>query len=109
VLTATLVSLALVFAGTWLVGGYSDTECFELYADLPELAQVDKEVRLWPPGTKCHYQLPNGTEQSRSHLPWFEWIVLALSGAAAYLVSALWHRFAKSPPPESNRQPLHYK
>jgi hypothetical protein len=67
-LTAALVVLALVFAGTWVFGRYSDISCDDAFAQ-----------RL---NTLGNQRATN---------------VLSFG------------RPGKSPPPESNRQPLHYK
>jgi hypothetical protein len=112
-LTATLAVLALVFAATWVFGQYSDTACIDVFHDLPEGSAFHDEPGLWPPGGQCSYELPSGATTTRNRgVPWFEWIVLAVFGGLAWLISAGWHRLRrrrKSPPSDSNRQPLHYK
>jgi hypothetical protein len=105
--------LTLSFAGTWVFGQYSDVACIDAFRKVPEGSSIQDKPGLWPPGGTCKYELPNGSTVSRSRgLPWFEWIFLALCAGVAWLISAVWHglrRRCKSPPPESNRQPLHYK
>jgi hypothetical protein len=107
--TIALGLIALVFVGTWLYGDpYSDDAC--LNARPPERSTFHAEAALWPPGGRCVIELPNeGERVEAGPVPWTEWTVLALGAAAALLASGAWHRFIRSPPPESNRQPLHYK
>jgi hypothetical protein len=80
---------------------------------MPELTNYDYQVSLWPPGGDCVYELPDGTEVTRDkEVPWFTWGFLGVCAGVAWLLSALWHRIRpgpKSPPSDSNRQPLHYK
>ena len=103
--------LALAFLGTWAYGGYSDTECtLEIPRGIPESAAVHEEAGLWPPGARCVFELPSGNERVEpGPVPWAEWTLLAVCAGAVLLVARLWARFVESPPPESNRQPLHYK
>lgn len=67
---ASAVALGL-FAGSWVwvYGAASDTRCFILYPDLPEGSTYSAQGGLWPPGTKCEYELPNGREETRSGFP----------------------------------------
>ena len=84
----------LAFAGTWLAGGYSDSECVALYPNVPELTAVSEKVGLWPSGAKCDYELPNGTEVSRSRAPWLESLFVLLCAGIAVLASRSWKRLA---------------
>jgi hypothetical protein len=105
--------LALVFVFTWVFGQYSDVACVDAFPGVPEGTAIQDKPGVWPPGGKCNYELPNGATVTRDRgLPEFEWIVLAVCAGVAWLFSAGWHRLRRrweSPPPESNRQPLHYK
>jgi hypothetical protein len=65
---------------------------------------------VWPPGGRCVFELPNGSERvDAGPVPWAEWILLAIGALFVLMLSTVWNRLVRSPPPESNRQPLHYK
>ena len=60
--------LSLTVAWTWIFGLSGDS-CFDIYPRLPEGSSFRTEGKLWPPGTKCVYELPNGRVERRSTFP----------------------------------------
>jgi hypothetical protein len=67
ILPVTLFAAVLVWI--WVFGASGDTACFELYENLPERSAFHQPAELWPPGTKCVYELPDGSEERRSRFP----------------------------------------
>lgn len=69
-LIASGLALALL-AGSWVwvYGASVDARCLDLYRNLPEGSAFRAEGGLWPPGTKCVYELPNGRKERRSAFP----------------------------------------
>ena len=65
------ITLGLLATATviwvWVYG--LGTDCFSLYPNAPEGTVAHDEGGLWPPGTKCGYELPNGREETRSSFP----------------------------------------
>jgi hypothetical protein len=61
--------MATVLGWIWVYGASGDTACIELYPDLPEGTAFQQTEELWPPGTKCVYELPDGREERRSRFP----------------------------------------
>ncbi len=66
-LSVALVTIALSW--TWVFGASGDNACLELYPNLPEGSAFHNKGKLWPPGTKCVYELPNRREETRSTFP----------------------------------------
>ena len=64
------VALVVVVVGwVWIFGASGDTACTDTYPDLPEGSAFHTTGKLWPPGTKCVYELPNGREETRTTFP----------------------------------------
>jgi hypothetical protein len=90
-LTVALGVILLAFAGTWVYGEVSDTQCYGSLRAVPEGTAFHEEAGLWPPGGKCVFELPNGRERVEAGpVPWFEWILLALCAGAVMAVAQLW-------------------
>lgn len=66
-LVITVVSVAVIAsAWTWVFG---TTDCLEIYPGLPEGSAFHNEGKLWPPGTRCVYELPTGRHEERTAFP----------------------------------------
>jgi len=61
--------VAIALGWVWIYGASGETACLDLYPDLPEGSAFHQAAKLWPPGTKCVYELPNGREETRSTFP----------------------------------------
>ena len=62
-----LLSLTVTWA--WIFGLSGDTTCIDIYPRLPEGSFSRTEGKLWPPGTKCVYELPSGRVERRTTFP----------------------------------------
>jgi hypothetical protein len=67
--TVSVAFVAIVVGWVWVFGASGDTACLDAYPDLPEGSAFHEEAKLWPPGTKCVYELPNGRDETRSTFP----------------------------------------
>jgi len=61
--------IVIAFGWVWVFGASGDTACLDLYSDLPEGSAFHAEAKLWPPGTKCVYELPGGRTETRNTFP----------------------------------------
>ena len=68
-ISAVVALAVIVFGWVWVFGAGDDTTCLDLYPSLPEGSAFHAPGKLWPPGTKCVYELPNGREETRSTFP----------------------------------------
>jgi hypothetical protein len=72
------------FAWVWAFGGFNGESAW-CDATVPETASYSVERALWPPGAgRC---VIDGRTQS-THVPWFEWLVVAFVAATAGLAAA---------------------
>jgi hypothetical protein len=88
-----LIAGAVAVAGfllTWLLGGTLNEPDPIDFCGLvvPEGAAFHMEARWWPPGTgTCVVETP-GAVREQLHVPWVEWLMIALVAAACGFAAA---------------------
>jgi len=80
-LRAAVAVLVVGFLVVWLVKPIGNP-CPDL-ASLPSGSSASSSPSFSPPGSRtCTYTVPGGTQATAKHVPWLDWIVLALLAAA---------------------------
>lgn len=84
------VGLGWALAFLVLLGSGGTEQASTIHCDfkgLPDGTVVLSGVSLWPPGTRCRYTLPNGSEVNRT-AAWGigAWVLVTAAGAAAGFV-----------------------
>lgn len=73
------IAIVLSVAGLVFVwigpGAISEDRC--LYTGKPDGTAVGMQVSLFPPGTECVYDLPNGEQERSVYVPWMAGLLIA--------------------------------